>query len=231
MLWTAFTVGLFGSLHCVGMCGPIALAIPLGKKSRWQMTVNALLYNVGRTCTYVLLGVLIGLLSKGIFLAGFQKQLSVITGISILLLVLFSINMEKKIIAVPLINELYFYLKSGLGRFLGNPSRTSIFFTGLLNGLLPCGLVYLALITALSSGNVQLSAMYMLLFGLGTMPLMLTVTLFGQVMDLRFRNKLKKIQPIFMIGLGVWLVMRGLNFHVPQDFNFWEAMQNIPMCH
>jgi len=230
-MWTAFTIGLFGSLHCVGMCGPIALALPLGKRSRWQIALHALLYNFGRTFTYITLGLIIGLLGKGIFLAGLQKQLSIFTGISLLVVVLFSINLETKIISIPIFSRLFLFLKSGLGRFLNNPSRISIFFTGLLNGLLPCGLVYLALVSALTLGSISSSAMYMLFFGLGTIPLMLTATLIGKAVNLTFRNRLKKLYPVFMIGLASWFIVRGLNFYVPANFNFWEAMQNIPMCH
>lgn len=231
MIWTAFTIGFFGSLHCIGMCGPIALVLPFGQRSRWQMAFNALLYNLGRTVTYTALGIIIGLLGKGIFLAGLQKQLSIFTGISLLLVVLFSINLERKIVSIPFFNQLFFFLKSGLRSLLKKPSRASIFFTGLLNGLLPCGLVYLALVGALTMGNIESSAVYMLFFGLGTIPLMLGATLMGKYLDLRFRNQLKKLYPVFILGLAVWFIVRGLNFYVPANFDFWEAMQNIPMCH
>ena len=118
-----------------------------------------------------------------------------------------------------------------MGRFLKNPSRTSIFFTGLLNGLLPCGLVYLALVGALTMGNIQSSAVYMLFFGLGTIPLMLAVTLIGKAVNVTYRNRLKRLYPVFVLGLAAWFIVRGLNFYVPANFNFWESMQNIPMCH
>lgn len=231
VFWTAFLIGIFGSLHCIGMCGPIAMAIPIQHNNRWQLLSRALLYNLGRTLTYTLLGILIGLLSQGLFLAGIQKTISIFTGITILLVLLFSINIERKFFTIPLLNRVFVLLKSSLGKFLKKSSPSSIFFTGLLNGLLPCGLVYLALVSALSLETIGQSAVFMLFFGLGTLPLMLGVMFFGKIINLKFRNRLQKLYPFFLLLLGFWFIYRGANFYLPQDFSFWEAMQNIPMCH
>ena len=164
MFYTAFTIGLFGTLHCIGMCGPIALAIPMQKNSRWQLVQNSLLYNLGKALTYMILGLFVGLLGEGFVFVGLQKWLSILTGVFILTAVLFSLNLERKLIALPYFNQFFFQLKSSLGKLLKKTSKLSIFSTGLLNGLLPCGLVYLALASAISLGDVWSSGLFMLTF-------------------------------------------------------------------
>lgn len=231
MLITAFTIGLFGSLHCVGMCGPIALALPQGQQSKWASVWRMLLYNFGRTITYVLMGVVIGLLGEGIFLAGAQKWLSISAGILLIIVAIFSIPVESKLMRLSIIGQAYLWLKKTLAKFLGRNSRLAFFQTGMLNGLLPCGLVYMAIVGAMTMGSVSGGAAYMFLFGLGTVPLMLFTALAGNMVSLKIRNKLKKAYPFFIFSLALLFIFRGLEFHVPRDFSFWEAMQNMPMCH
>jgi hypothetical protein len=228
-LWTAFTIGLFGSLHCVGMCGPIALALPGG--NRGKVPGNAILYNLGRTVTYALLGGAIGLMGKGLYLAGFQKTMSIAIGIALLVVALFSINVETRLLKIQLFNRLLFYLKMRLGMLMKNHTRSAPFFIGLLNGFLPCGLVYMAIVGALSTGGVLGGMSYMALFGAGTMPLMLVTVWFGNQASLRWRTILRKTYPFFLVFLGLLFLFRGLNFNLPYDFYFWEKMSDVPMCH
>ena len=89
-LFSAFLVGFLGSFHCVGMCGPIALALPLEKKSNWSFFSGRLLYNGGRVLTYSVLGLLVGIIGHTIAMAGFQKVLSIATGILILIIAVFN---------------------------------------------------------------------------------------------------------------------------------------------
>ena len=231
MLWTAFTIGLFGSLHCVGMCGPIALALPYQQQNRWLAAWKVLLYNLGRATTYVLLGVLVGLLGKGLFLAGMQRWLSVGLGVSLLLIALFSISVESRLLSSSITGRFFLFVKTLLGKLLKNNRGTNFFRIGVVNGFLPCGLVYMAIVGAVTMGSISGSAYYMLLFGLGTVPLMLVAALAGQMVSLPVRNYLKRLYPLFLIALAALFIFRGLNFDVPHDFSFWEAMQNVPMCH
>ena len=78
MLWTALVLGLAGSFHCIGMCGPIAFVIPVDRSSKSRMIFQIFLYNLGRIITYSLIGVLFGLIGKGLYLAGFQQRLSIL---------------------------------------------------------------------------------------------------------------------------------------------------------
>lgn len=231
MLWTAFTIGLFGSLHCVGMCGPIALAMPTGNENTAKVVGKIMLYNIGRTTTYVFMGLLIGLIGEGLFLTGLQKWLSIIGGIGILAIALFSIPVESRLLQWGVTGRFFFFLKSRLARFIQRPSAAAFFRTGLLNGFLPCGLVYMAIVGAMTMGSKEGGMLYMLLFGLGTVPLMVATVFAGNLVSLKIRNVLRRLYPAFMVALGVLLIARGANFHVPDGFSFWEAMQNIPMCH
>ena len=230
-LWTAFTIGLFGSLHCVGMCGPIACALPVRSGGRWAVLGNALLYNFGRTLTYSLLGGIIGLAGRGLQLAGFQQIMSVALGVLLLAIALFSINVEAKLLRLPGLNGLVFQLKSRLARLLKDSAVNASFFIGLLNGLLPCGLVYMAVVGALSTGGIASGMGYMALFGLGTLPLMLATGLAGNFAGQRFRTALRKAYPAFLVFFAVLFILRGLNFHVPGDFFFWAKLGDMPMCH
>ncbi|MCB0595785.1 MAG: sulfite exporter TauE/SafE family protein [Lewinellaceae bacterium] len=229
-LWTAFTIGLLGSLHCVGMCGPIALSLPYQGSRRWHAAVNVLLYNLGRVATYCLLGLLIGLVGRGFFLAGFQSYVSIGLGALLLAIALFSINVESSLLRIPFVQRLNSWVKQQLGRLLRRRGPGRLFLIGLLNGLLPCGLVYMAIAGALAAGRIFDSALYMALFGIGTIPLMLATALAGQFIQLQWRARLRKLIPVFLVGFALLFILRGLNFDVPAGLQFWNDMQNAPMC-
>lgn len=231
MLWTAFTIGLFGSLHCVGMCGPIALALPYKKESKFVAAASGLLYNMGRVTTYSFLGLIIGLIGKGVFLAGIQQWLSVGLGVLMLIIAIFSIPVETKITSIAFIQKPYIKLKSLLGKFLTQNSWKALFLTGVLNGFLPCGLVYMAIVGGVSMASLEQGVAYMALFGLGTIPLMLIVSLAGSVVSIKLKNTFRKLYPVFLVVFAAILIARGLNFDLPRDFNFWESSQDVPLCH
>jgi uncharacterized protein len=229
-IWTAFTIGLLGSLHCVGMCGPIALSLPYQGKERWRSAANVLLYNFGRVVTYTLLGSVIGIAGRGFFLAGAQAYISIGLGVFLLIVALFSIDVESRLLRIPLMSRLNQWVKMQLGRLLRG-GRHRLFSIGLLNGLLPCGLVYVAVVGAVSTGVVWQSAAYMAAFGLGTLPLMLATALAGQFINMKWRIRLRKLLPVFLVAFALLFIFRGLNFDVPIEFRFWEDMQEAPMCH
>ena len=231
MFWTAFTIGLFGSLHCIGMCGPIALAIPMKKKSRFFLITNSLLYNLGRAITYGLLGFFIGIIGEGIVFAGLQKILSILTGVILLMVVGYSINLEHKIVSLPFFNQFFVQLKTQLARLLPKSQSWSALAIGMLNGLLPCGLVYLALIGALTAGSIGASSLYMFVFGIGTIPLLLAFLLLGKRANIKYKQQLQRLYPIFLTSLAFWFIYRGIHFYLPPDFKLSAMIQYIPMCH
>ncbi|MBK6901711.1 MAG: sulfite exporter TauE/SafE family protein [Saprospirales bacterium] len=230
-LWTAFTIGLLGSLHCIGMCGPIALSLPYGGAGRLAAAGNGLLYNLGRTFTYVLIGSLFGLLGKGIFLAGYQSALSISMGVLMLILAFFSTDLESRIARLSFLQKPLFRLKSALGNLIRAKSHTSFLGIGILNGLLPCGLVYMAVVGAVSTGSVWKGAAYMGLFGLGTIPLMLFTSLAGNWIGVQVRRRIRAVLPFMLALIAVLLIFRGLNFDLPRGLELWEDAADVPMCH
>lgn len=231
MLWTAFMIGLGGSLHCVGMCGPIALALPQQAGNQWLAAANVLIYNLGRVFTYILLGFIIGTIGKGIFIAGIQGYFSIALGILLLLVALFSINIEKKILALYPIQRLQRWVGKNLGYLLKQNSRFGLFSIGVLNGLLPCGLVYMAIIGALTTGNIWSSGLYMGFFGAGTIPLMMATALAGQFITIKWRNRIRRLFPLFLIAFAILFLVRGINFIDALDWRMWQNTGDLPACH
>ncbi len=231
MFWTAFTMGLVGSLHCVGMCGPIALALPYQNGSRWRAASNVLLYNLGRVFTYALLGTVIGLLGKGLFLAGVQAYFSIGLGVLLLIAALFSINLERHLLMIPLLQKLNNWVKIQLSTLLRKNNRGTLFLIGMLNGLLPCGLVYMAIVGAVTMPSILDGAFYMALFGLGTIPLMLSTAIAGQFVSLQWRSRARRLIPVFLAAFALFFIWRGMQFAAPLEMRFWENMDDVPMCH
>lgn len=214
-LWTAFIIGLAGSFHCVGMCGPIALALPGNFSSRVRVVFSRVLYNLGRIFTYSLLGAVLGTFGKAIALAGFQQTISILVGALLLFIAFFSINLESGFISIPFLNRFNSYVKMNMGKLLKVNSQSSLFTIGVLNGFLPCGFVYLGLGGAITTGGVFNGALYMTLFGLGTFPLMFATSLLGSVISMKARNAFKKLTPLFFILFACLFIARGMNLGIP----------------
>ena len=229
-LWVAFTLGLLGSLHCVGMCGPIAMMLPLNAKEKRQIFFQSFSYNIGRVFTYGLMGAFMGLMGWGIALAGYQKSISIILGSVLIIAALFSISLESQWFNNSVFQKLFKKLKLSLGKRLKINSMGNALQIGLLNGFLPCGLVYVALAGSVAEGTVLAGAIYMMAFGLGTLPLMLGVMLVKNFNRNRFL-RWRKLIPVGLFIFGALLIYRGIVLEVPLDLKFWEA-NNFPiMCH
>ncbi|WP_423129149.1 sulfite exporter TauE/SafE family protein [Gaoshiqia sp. Z1-71] len=214
-LITPLTLGLLGSFHCIGMCGPIAVALPLRSHSWLSKISGGLLYNLGRTLTYALLGILFGLLGRGIQLAGFQQWTSILLGILMILSVLFPYFFRQKISIGNLFTGYAARLISNLQQLFRKHDWSSLFLIGLLNGLLPCGLVYVAVAGAINTNQVTDGALFMALFGLGTIPMLLAVSLTGNAISAGLRSKMRKLVPYFVVLLGILFVLRGLSLGIP----------------
>lgn len=205
---SALLLGLAGSLHCVLMCGPIALALPLSQAERSMVLLKTLLYNFGRITTYIFMGLVFGLMGWGIALAGYQSAISISLGVLLILMVLFSITIEKRINKFPIINKGVGQLKKLIAKTFKRNTLLANYKLGLLNGLIPCGLVYVALAGALASGGVFEGALYMFFFGLGTLPLMAAVMLLRK----RFikANLFRRLSPYLTILVGILFIYRGI---------------------
>ncbi|MDQ2769689.1 MAG: sulfite exporter TauE/SafE family protein [Bacteroidota bacterium] len=218
MLWAGFLFGLLGSFHCVGMCGAIALALPGGAEaatSPLRYAGGRLLYNLGRVTTYATLGAGAGLVGQGLRLAGVQQGLSIASGVLILLLVAVPERYSSRVAGWLGLNQPLAWVKNTLGRLFQRPTLSALYATGVLNGLLPCGLVYLALAGALSAPGVAGAAAYMACFGLGTLPLMFGLSLSGWLVPLRWRTRLRQTVPYAASVLALVFIVRGLGLGIP----------------
>lgn len=215
MLYTAFILGLLGSLHCVGMCGPIAFMLPVdgtnSLKKAWQIS----LYHIGRLITYGIIGLLFGLIGKSLYIFGLQQQLSIVIGLLMIAVVLVPTRVFNKYNLSRPIYRVIGKVKSALGKELKKKTADTFFTIGFLNGFLPCGLVYMAVFAAIATGNALQGSLYMVLFGLGTVPLMTSVIYFSRFLKGRFRNKIQKAIPVFVVLIGLLFIIRGLGLGIP----------------
>lgn len=228
-LLAAISLGFLGSFHCIGMCGPIALTIPVKRTSAFSIISGSLIYNFGRILTYGSMGLLFGLLGKGFALAGWQNILSVTLGVSILFLLVVP-NFSVTPVKIGHFMHLLEKIKASIRRLFGIHTLRSLLFIGLLNGLLPCGLVYLGIAGAIATGDAFKGALFMIAFGLGTLPAMLTITVVRDYISIRFRESVRKAIPVFVGTMAVLLILRGLNLGIPYISPSLKA-SGTEMCH
>ena len=209
--WTAFILGLVGSLHCAGMCGPLALALPGAQNRTPSFLLGRAAYNLGRIVTYSALGIVFGLFGKTLLLAGVQRWVSISLGV-VLIVGLFT---SRKLALWKPVTLLVEKLKGRMSKFLRQRSFASLGLLGLMNGLLPCGLVYVAAAGAIATGKIFSGAIYMAAFGAGTLPMMLAVSLGGKLVPFSLRLKLRVAIPVSVFLLGTLLILRGMSLGIP----------------
>lgn len=232
LLISAFALGILGSFHCIGMCGPLALSLPINTENYFQKVYGVLIYNLGRVFTYSLFGAFLGIIGESFSFFGWQQKLSIILGLLIIFVVIFSKKINQ-------ISSTHFFLNSFLGNIryqlslLFNSKKTSsLFFIGLLNGLLPCGLVYIAAAGSIAAGNIFSGILFMIFFGLGTVPVMWSVAFFGSWLNVKFRQQIRKSFPIVMLLIGSLLLVRGLGIGIPYLSPKIDTLQQkIDCCH
>lgn len=207
---SALTIGFIGSFHCAGMCGPIALALPIKNENRGSLLISILLYNLGRICTYSLIGLVAGLAGKGVHLSGFQQYFSIIIGSIMILSVMFPVIFKKKIVNFPMLEN----IKNRISKNLSVHSIFSLFLIGFLNGLLPCGLVYLAVAVALTSTGTLTALLAMAAFGVATIPIMAAISLLGNFISNSTRKIIYRAIPFIVIIIGTLFILRGLDLGI-----------------
>ncbi|MBI5541657.1 MAG: sulfite exporter TauE/SafE family protein [Bacteroidia bacterium] len=212
LIISAITLGFLGSFHCAGMCGPIAIALPLKNNNWLSRIISTLLYNLGRTVTYALLGLLFGLIGKGFQMAGFQQIVSIITGVTMILSVVFPLIFRNKIKnkSFTFIN----LIKNSLSNKFSVSSYLSLFSIGILNGLLPCGLVYTAVALAVTTNDSISGMLAMIAFGLATSPMLIAISIVGSSLGIATRRFFTKVIPFVIIILGILFILRGLNLGI-----------------
>ena len=216
MLYSALVFGLLGSFHCVGMCGPIAFMLPVSRDSNAKRFLQISLYHAGRLFSYSLIGLAFGIVGKSLNLFGIQQQISIAIGALMVLLVIIP---SKRLGNFSLSKPLYKVIgriKSSLGAALKKKSPDTYITIGFLNGFLPCGLVYMAVLGAIATGSVAFGGLYMFLFGLGTIPLMTGAIYFSNVLtSASIRQKIQKVIPIVVFLVGVLFILRGMGLGIP----------------
>ncbi len=231
----AFILGIISNLHCLGMCGPIALAIPLNRSSKSEMLFGILQYHLGRILVYAILGYIVGYIGMGIKLFGILQAISIIAGIGI---IIYAWRNKLTFFKNPFTSSLRHtsLLSRSMGKIMRSESPLKLFLLGALNGLLPCGMVYTALITAVVLGTPLLSTTSMFAFGLGTLPGLVAFSLFAQQLGNPIRSKINRYLPYLITVVGLLIILRGMNLNIPYispKVSFSEEKKEVVMdcCH
>jgi sulfite exporter TauE/SafE len=232
LIWAGFIFGLAGSTHCVGMCGPIALMIPVKGAQRMKLIAEILQYHLGRISMYALLGLLIGFLNKGVWLVGIQNKLSIGIGLGLLIVVLFNGLYFSADIKISGYSHFLAWIKKQINQLLLGKQPLRLVILGWLNGLLPCGLVYIALTGAFATTTLEEGTLYMTAFGLGTLPLMALVTFSSHRITPRWSAWIKKLTPLILLLMGIYFIYRGTQIYLPNSYRLGTGLQeDIEMCH
>jgi hypothetical protein len=215
------------------MCGPIAMMLPVDRQNETKKATQILIYHLGRLTAYASIGLLLGLLGRGFFLAGMQQKMSVFIGLIMILIALIPEKTFSKYNFSKPVYKIISNIKSNLGKQFRNKSYKSLFTIGLLNGFLPCGMVYVALFGAVAMQSASFGVLYMILFGLGTVPLMTVVVYVNSMLQLPFRNKIQKAIPYVAAIIGIMFILRGIGLGIPyiSPSNMSLFVQSTPNCH
>lgn len=215
MLWSAFILGLLGSFHCVGMCGPIAFMLPVDRSNSFRKVTQIFTYHFGRLLAYSIIGLFFGLVGKSLYIFGLQQQLSIAIGVLMIVVVLIPVQTFNKYNFSKPIYSIISKVKSSLGKALKKKTADTFLTIGFLNGFLPCGLVYMAVFASLAMPNATQGSLYMALFGLGTIPLMTSAIYLGKFLNTRMKQRIQKAIPVFVIIIGMLFIVRGLGLGIP----------------
>ena len=209
------SLGAVSSLHCVGMCGPLALALPVHHLSKARQLISLFLYQLGRIITYSAFGLLFGLAGRTIYVAGIQQWFSIVMGMVVLLLVILY-WVYRNPLQPSFFKKLFTTVQSYMMKaFRSKKSSAGFLLLGMANGFLPCAMVYVAIAGALTTTQVSHSVVFMAMFGAGTLPAMLIIGYFGRMVSLPVRNMFRKSIPVLMTVMAIILILRGMNLGIP----------------
>ncbi len=215
MLISAILLGLMGSFHCVGMCGPIAFMLPVDRTNNLKKFGQIFIYHLGRLLAYGIIGLVFGILGKGLYLFGIQQKLSIIIGIAMVVIVMIPYKIFNRYNFSRPIMGLISKVKNKLGLALKKQGPDTFLSIGFLNGFLPCGLVYMGLLGALGMGDAVKGMLFMVLFGLGTIPLMTSAIYFSGMLKSTAKQRIQRLVPVFVVIVGALFIVRGLGLGIP----------------
>ncbi|MEM7551981.1 MAG: sulfite exporter TauE/SafE family protein [Bacteroidota bacterium] len=230
MIFSGFLMGFIGSLHCLGMCGPISLALPIPRDSLKKKWIGLGVYNSGRLLTYSMLGGLFGLFGTGINLLGLQQGISIFFGIMILL-GLVGLTVSHYFQSQFQSSSVMKWIKNAIGKSFKKGNK-GFLAAGLLNGLIPCGLVYMAIAVSISQTSHFEGALFMLSFGLGTLPAMIGVNWLPKLFQLKKQLPAKKLITGFSFLVALLFIYRGIALEIPPLNQLLEetAFAKISAC-
>jgi len=208
-----FFMGLFGSVHCTLMCGPLLFALQQHQEFSFATVLNKILYQTGRILTYGLIGLLFGVLGSSFPMKGWQQGLSIFTGVFLLVIGFSYLFIHKFPSIASFQTKAIQPFAKAMSKWMYKPNGS--FIAGMLNGFLPCGMVYMAVASALNAENSVSSFQFMVYFGLGTLPLMLVFSLLTNIPKKLFKINFSSILPFLYIVMGIWFLLRGANLDIP----------------
>lgn len=214
IVWAGFLLGLAGSAHCIGMCGPLVLALPSDNNDRSSLILSRIVYHISRSFSYALMGFILGFVGFGFALVGIQEYVSIFAGLLMLALVLIPSRYRSGFLHASFI-KMPKVLKSLMQKLMKSDGAGSMSILGLLNGFLPCGFVYMGLTGAVGMGSPTGSALFMFLFGLGTLPVMLVVSVLPGFQSVKLKERLNTLFPYITIVVALLLILRGLGLGIP----------------
>ena len=208
-------MGFVSSWHCAGMCGPLLLAMPTFSKSNSEQMLDMLIYHAGRISLYAIGGLVVGFVGQNIHIATSQQQISLILGAIVLGYVLFPKKLSVKLAQRTHTEKLFDNIKIYITTLWQRPGKGVRFGLGMLNGLLPCGMVYLALASALTTGAIEKGVVFMIAFGLGTLPMLAIIGFFGKMLHYKARLGMQRAVPFFLAVMACLLMLRGMGLGIP----------------
>ena len=215
MLWSAVILGVLGSFHCVGMCGPIAFMLPVDRENSAKKVFQIFTYHFGRILAYSIIGLFFGLVGKSLYIFGLQQQLSIGIGVLMIVVVLMPTKIFNKYNFSKPIYKLISKVKSALGQAFKKKTADTFLTIGFLNGFLPCGLVYMAVFASLAMESALKGSLYMALFGMGTIPLMTSAIYLGKFLNTKVKQRIQKAIPVFVVVIGILFILRGMGLGIP----------------
>lgn len=229
-LWTALTLGLLGSLHCLGMCGPLVASLPLQSSTAGRNAMNVGIYHGARVTAYGLLGVIPGIIGEGLKMTLAQQWISVAIGIIFILSAVMALKGHFRF-RIPFLERMTFSVQNLLISLRKNSGTPGLFLMGFLNGLIPCGMVYMALAAALGRSGMWATMTYMMTFGLGTVPIFIVLAVVQYQSAFKLRTYLQKLVPYTLAIVGLIFIWRGIGVEVPMDLSALKEMGWSVMCH
>ncbi|MBK9272555.1 MAG: sulfite exporter TauE/SafE family protein [Saprospiraceae bacterium] len=211
-LFSGFILGLGSSLHCAGMCGPLVLTMPFQRPDGAIQIRAVLEYHLGKTLSYALFGGIFGFFGMGLKLVGFQQWFSVIFGI---LLLLFLIGPKINSHAKDWKNKLMIVWSKYISLLFKINNRKTFILLGMSNGLIPCGVVYVALAASVMGYSPGLSMAFMAFFGFGTIPILTLIIGGSKLFKPKRFFSYTKLGQVATLLLALLFILRGLNLDIP----------------